>query len=187
MFKKITFMGGGKPIFNVNIEIESLNMSNAKTDENGFVFPEDVKKIAIAIGYAEEVLVGPRHVTDKGYLDSGWKGSKLPAIKGIIDIMENLTQLLSFARTNKKRVVLSFHYKENGAVGHITLDKKEGIIFNNALDLEKEIRELRKTSGLPEPMVWPKSLSDLDVSGKQSKQARIIKKDGCPHGEAMRH
>jgi hypothetical protein len=187
MFKKCNFMGGGKPIFNVDIEIERINMNNAKQDENGHIFPGDIKNIATAINYAEEVLVGPRHVTDKGYLDSGWKGSELPTIKGTIDVMENLTQLLRFSRTNEKRVVLSFHYKENGAVGHITLDKKEGIIFNNALDLEKEIRELRKTNGLPEPMVWPKSESDLDVSGKQSKQAGIIAKDGCPYSEARRH
>ncbi len=192
MKKRFSLGSKGGPIFNLDIKVECLNMNNAKQDKNGFVFPGDVKNIALAINYTEEIVVGPRHVTDKGYLVNGWKGNKIPTIKGTIDVMKNLTQLLSFSRTNKKRVVLSFNHKEGKAVGNITLDKKEGIIFNDVFGLEKEIRELRKTPSIDKPKIWGDKTIDevllgLDKFEKQSREAVIVAKEGCPNSEARRH
>jgi hypothetical protein len=192
--KRFDFRSGGKPIFNLDINIECLNMSNARQDENGFVFPDDIENIAIAIKFAKEIVVGPRHVTDKGYLVNGWRGSNISKVEGTIDIMENLTQLLSFARTNQKRTVISFYHGENRAVGNITLDRKEGVIFNNALDLEKEIEVLKKSVTGIGPRYRGEQSTDKDLpSIKGSNHRRkegehlIAPKDGCPTAEARRH
>ena len=182
--KLFNFRTSGKPIFNIGIEI-CVNMSNARQDKNGNNFLDDVVNIALVIQYARKILVGPRHVTEKGYLVDGWKTDKIPKIEVVIDIMENLTQLLSFLRTKKKSVVISFHYKVNGGVGHITIDKKEGIIFNDAHKLEKEITALKKTYGEVDEV--SKALINLKEFKKQNEKSIIINKEGCPTAEARRN